>query len=268
METIFEVRDGIGLLTLNRPGKFNAISQSMFDRDLPETVARVEADPSIRVLVLTGAGGNFCSGADVSRMGADAPADHAGRDANLRRVLAMMYGLINLDRPVISAVDGVAFGGGMSLALAADMVLATERARFCAVFGRIGLVPDMALAHTLPRLVGPRLAKEMAFTARSYNGREAKELGIVRSLHAPERLLGDALALAERLTHGSAAAFAGAKALINRSLSSGRDEMMDAEAEAQLACRGTEFHEEAVRRFLHKEPRLYDWDAMERAAAE
>lgn len=265
-ETILEVEDGVAVFTLNRPAKMNAISQHMFDHDLPEMVDRVEKDDAIRVLIMTGAGGNFCSGADVSRMGG---ASHTPekRGDGLRKTLGYLYRLINLPKPVITAVDGVAFGGGFSLALIGDIVMATPRARFSLVFGRIGLIPDMTVAYVLPRLIGPRRAKELAFTARSVSAEEAVAMGLVQALHAPEALLPAARRMAERLTRGSAAAMAEAKKLIDMSLQSSQAEMTDAECAAQLACRHTEFHEEAVRRFLAKEPRLYDWDAMAKAEA-
>lgn len=262
-ETTFEVDDaGVAVFTLNRPAKMNALSQAMFDRDLPEMVRRVEQDDSIRALVLAGAGGNFCSGADVTRMqrsdGAPAPA----RNSNLRRVLDMMYRLVNLPKPTVAAVDGVAFGGGFSLAMTADILLATPRARFSLVFGRIGLIPDMAIAYTLPRAIGARRAKELAFTARAFGVEEAERMGLVNGVHAPDAVLPAAVAMARNIAKGSPAAQALAKSLLDRSLASTQAEMTDAECAAQESVRHTDFHREAVRRFLAKEPRLYDWEAL------
>lgn len=266
-ETILEVEDGVAVFTLNRPEKMNAISQDMFAHDLPDMVARVTEDDDIRVVVLAGAGGNFCSGADVSRMGGENKPSPEDRDGKLRGILGYLYQLINLPKPVISAVDGVAFGGGFSLALMGDVVMATPRAKFCLVFGRIGLIPDMAAAYLLPRLIGPRLTKELTFTARSFSAEEALSMGIVQQIHEPDTLLDAAREMAAQMSHGSATAMAEAKRLIDMSLQSNQAEMIDAECAAQLACRGTEFHGEAVRRFMTKEPRLYDWDAMSRKAA-
>lgn len=265
-EILFDVANGIGTLTFNRPAKFNALTLSMRDAGIPDTLTRIENDPEIRVLILTGAGGNFCSGADVGRMGGNAPSAPEERSAGLRRTLDWVYRLVNLDRPVIAAVDGVAFGGGFSVALTADIVLATPRARFCQVFGRIGLIPDMGSAYLLPRVVGPRKAKELALTARTIYPDEAKELGIVQTIHEPEVLLPAARELAARLAKGSPTALAGAKQLMDRSISSSQAEMIEAEVAAQLKCRATEYHNDAVRRFAAKEQRLYDWDAMVKKA--
>ncbi len=264
-ETIFDITDGVGLFTMNRPKVMNAISQNMFDNDFPNMISQVEADNSIRTLILTGAGGNFCSGADVGRMGGNNPRTPEERKEGLRQTLKWIYRLGNLDRPVIAAVDGIAYGGGFSLALTADIVLATPRTRFCLVFGRIGLIPDMGITYFLTRVIGPKRTKELAYTARSISAEEALELGIVNEIHEPDALLPAAREMATRFTTGSRVAMAQAKRLIDRSLNSTQEEMLEAEVEAQPYCRETEFHTEAVRRFANKEPRLYDWDSMARA---
>jgi 2-(1,2-epoxy-1,2-dihydrophenyl)acetyl-CoA isomerase len=261
-ETTLEVEDGVAVFTLNRPEKMNAISENMFQHDLPDMVARVTEDDDIRVLILAGAGGNFCSGADVSLMGGENKPSPKDRNGKLRDILDYLYKLVNLPKPVISAVDGNAFGGGFSLAVTADIVMATPRARFSLVFGRIGLIPDMTAAYVLPRLIGPQRTKELTFTARSFGIDEAVSMGIVQDVHDAEMLLPAARQMAAQLSHGSATAMAEAKRLIDMSLQSSQAEMTDAECAAQLACRGTEFHGEAVRRFMTKEPRLYDWDSM------
>jgi len=265
-ETTFNVTDGVGLFTMNRPKKMNAISQNMFENDFPDMINKVESDKSIRSLILTGAGGNFCSGADVGRMGGNKLSSAEDRKNGLRKTLEWIYRLGNLDRPVIAAVDGIAYGGGFSLALTADIVLATPRARFCLVFGRIGLIPDMGVTYFLTRVVGPKRMKELAYTARTISAEEALEMGIVNAIHEPEALLPAAREMAARFTSGSQVAMAQAKQLIDRSMNSTQEEMLEAEVEAQPFCRETDFHAEAVRRFASKEPRLYDWDAMARTA--
>lgn len=261
-DTLFEVKDGIAVFTLNRPQKMNAISQTIFDHDLPNLVDRVEKDDDIRALVISGSGGNFCSGADVTRMqGSDGkPAE--SRNSGLRKTLGVLYRLINLPKPTIAAVDGIAFGGGFSLAMTADIMLATPRARFCLVFGRIGLIPDMAIAYTLPRAIGARRAKELAYTGRSFGVEEAQNLGLINEICSPEELLNRAIWMAKNIAKGSGEAQALAKAMFHRSHSSSQAEMTDLECAAQEAMRKTNFHHEAVRRFLAKEPRLYDWDEM------
>lgn len=265
-ETTLDVdSDGVALFTLNRPSKMNALSGAMFATDLPAFVDRIERDDAIRAVVITGAGGNFCSGADVSSMRRNDDTPAPGRESQLRGLLGVLYRLINLPKPTIAAVDGIAFGGGFSLAMTTDILLASPRARFCLVFGRIGLIPDMTIAHTLPRAIGPRRAKELAFTARSFGVEEAEKLGLVNAVHFPETLVDEARAMARNLAKGSATSQALAKSLINRSLDASQAELTDAECAAQQAARVTDFHAEAVRRFVAKEPRLYDWDQIVKA---
>jgi 2-(1,2-epoxy-1,2-dihydrophenyl)acetyl-CoA isomerase len=260
-ESHFEVANGVGVFTLNRPKALNAISPAMFARDLPDMVQRAQGDAALRALILTGAGGNFCSGADVKRMGGATPQTPEERDAGLRRTLDWIYRLANLRCPVIAAVDGIAFGGGFSLALTADIILATPRTRFCLVFGRIGLIPDMGAASLLTRVIGPQRTKELAFSARSFGAEEAMALGIVHAIHEPCDVLAAARTLAQRLAKGSPTAIAQAKHLIDTAIHGDQAQMIEAELAAQNACRDTGFHREAVRRFATKEPALYNWDA-------
>src|SRR3546814_11365949 len=116
---------------------------------MPDFVRRAREDDAIRAVVIAGAGGDFCSGADVKRMGGASPLTHGERNANLRAILDWVYGLIHLPKPVIAAVDGVAYGGGFSLALTADMVLARSPARFSLPFGRTGLTPTTGVGYPL-----------------------------------------------------------------------------------------------------------------------
>src|SRR3546814_8776890 len=152
MQTIvYEVERGVALITLNRPHAKNALDAVM-RLELASVVATIQGDESVRAVIITGAEGAFCSGGDIRGM-----QDSTAEDARARMISMhdRCEPLINLDRPVIAAVDGVAYGAGLGLALAADILLATPRARFCASFLRVGLFPDFALVYTLPRAVGP-----------------------------------------------------------------------------------------------------------------
>lgn len=138
--------DGVAVFTLNRPEKMNAISQHIFDVDLPTMIDRAEKDDSIRALVLAGAGGNFCSGADVTRMQKSDGGPVESRASGLRDTLGVIYRIVNLPKPVISAVDGIAFGGGFSLAMTADIMLATPRALLLGIWADW---PDPRYGHRL-----------------------------------------------------------------------------------------------------------------------
>ena len=152
------IHDGVATLTLNRPEARNAISTAMKD-ELSTVVPQIAADPGVRAVVLTGAGGVFSAGGDLRGMDeVRASMTVEGWRDRMRSVHPLIRTLLEMDKPLIAAVDGAAFGAGFSLALLADFVLASPRARFCLSFMRVGLVPDFAAMYTLPRVVGVQRA--------------------------------------------------------------------------------------------------------------
>ena len=173
--------------------------------------------------------------------------------------------LLNLEVPVIAAVDGAAYGGGFGLALGCDFVLASDRARFCCVFQRIGLVPDVGCLFTLPRIVGLQKAKEIAYTARPILADEAKDLGIVMDVYPPEDLMDAALALAGRLAQASTPAIGATKRILNQSFNLDAHALIEMEAAAQAIFFTTDYHKDAVRRFVDKEQLAFNWEAMDKA---
>ena len=161
---ILDIAEGIATLTLNRPERKNALDLSIRD-EISDAVAKLRSDDAVRALILTGAGGNFCAGGDIRGMASVELSAEAGR-RRMQGIHAWLRDLLELDRPVISAVDGAAYGAGFGLALVADFIIATPRARFCASFQRMGLVADSGLFYTLPRVVGLQRAKELLLSAR------------------------------------------------------------------------------------------------------
>ena len=253
------VQDGIGTITLNRPEARNALNQAMRPA-LAAAVTQMRDDASVHAVILTGAGGAFCSGGDISAM-LDTSRTGLAFRAGMRELHQWFPELVNMEKPVIAAVDGPAFGAGLSLALAADFVLATRRAKFCAVFGRIGLVPDLGALHLLPRIVGLQKAKELVFTARTVEAEEAKQLGMVYDIVEDGAALTQAAqALARRFGEASTAAIGMAKTLMNQSFESDARTLAEMESYAQSMCRGSPYHQEAIRRFKAKEPLRFDWD--------
>ncbi|GGH66658.1 enoyl-CoA hydratase [Comamonas phosphati] len=253
------VQDGIGTITLNRPEARNALNQAMRPA-LAAAVAQMRDDASVHAVILTGAGGAFCSGGDISAM-LDASRAGLAFRAGMRELHQWFPELVNLEKPVIAAVDGPAFGAGLSLALAADFVLATRRAKFCAVFGRIGLVPDLGALHLLPRIVGLQKAKELVFSARTVEVEEARQLGMVYEVVEDGAALTEAAqALARRFGQASTAAIGMAKTIMNQSFESDARTIAEMESYAQTLCRGSSYHQEAVRRFKDKQPLRFDWD--------
>lgn len=264
---IFELRDGVATYTMNRPDLRNALIDSIV-ADYQAVIARVQKDPEIRALVVTGAGGCFCAGGNIQRM-KDGFASGAEVQRNFTELHGWLKQFFELPVPVIAAVDGPAFGGGLSLALAADIVLATPRATFCAVFQRIGLVPDMGVLYSLARAVGLQRAKELCFSARVMSAQEAQQIGIVMALHEPEALVQEAQALAQRFTHASREALALTKSILNRSLSEDYDSLAAQEGLAQAICLLSDYHKEAVRKFLSKQPLPFNWEQLgQKQAAE
>ena len=251
----FEVHDGVALLTMNRPARRNALDMVMRG-EIPDAIARVHREPAIRALIITGAGGHFCAGGDIAAMRGAVGDAAAGRD-RMRANIGWVEDLVMLDRPVIAAVDGNAAGAGCNMALAADFILATPAARFTQSFLRVGLVPDFAGMYLLPRIVGLQRAKELVFSARALAADEALELGIVHSIHPAEHLLDAARSMARGFCQASPTAFGLAKQALNRSFNLDLRTALELEAAAQGICFTTDWHREAVRRFLAKEPTLY-----------
>jgi enoyl-CoA hydratase/carnithine racemase len=246
------------VLTMNRPQQRNALDPALRDA-FAAAIAEVRDDPSVRAVVLTGAGGHFCAGGDVKAMVPTAGQDpvFGGRE-RLRRLDRWFDELVDLEKPVIAAVDGVAFGAGLSLALAADFVLASPRARFCSVFARLGFVPDAGGMYLLPRAIGLARAKEMVFSARVVEAPEALAIGLVQQVCEGD-VLEAAVAYAGRFQAAPTAAIGIAKGIMNHAFESDRRQVYAQEALAQALCLQSEFHREAARRFVAKEPPLYQW---------
>ena len=212
-ETIlYDVADGIATITLNRPDKLNAFTGQMM-ADMIAAFDASDADDDVRVVIVTGAGRGFCAGADLSaggstfdRSGPQDPEREAGRvgqvlrDGGGRLTLRIFESL----KPVIAACNGPAVGVGVTMQLAMDIRLASTEARYGFVFARRGLNPEAASSWFLPHLVGPQTALEWCFTGRVFPASEAKEKGLVRSLHAPDELLPAARALAREIADNTA----------------------------------------------------------------
>jgi 2-(1,2-epoxy-1,2-dihydrophenyl)acetyl-CoA isomerase len=259
----FEVNAQVATLTFNSPTKRNALEPAMRE-ELAAALHQIQQDRTIRAVVLTGAGGHFCSGGDLKNIAA-ANLDNGGWLGRMQTLHEWVQVLLTLDRPVIAAVDGAAAGAGFSLALAADFVLATPRAWFNMSFLKVGLVPDVGALYTLPRVVGVQRAKEIMLSARDIDAQEALRLGIVMELHEPDQLLARAQALARSFVGASPAAVALIKRSLNNALGGGLQDMLSSEAQAQALAAGTAEHREAVARFLNKQAPLFAWPAQNKA---
>ncbi len=239
-------------LTIDRPERRNAIPAEGWQR-LRDEFEDFEAS-DLRVLVVRGAGGDFCSGADLSPDpgGWEALQSVTGRYQRMQEVGAAALALHRLSKPTIAAVDGVAVGAGLNLALGCDVVIATTRARLSELFVRRGLVVDFGGTWLLPRRVGLQRAKEMALTGRVVEAAEAEEMGLVWRVVDPEALTAEVNDLARRLAEGAPLAQALIKAAMNRSYEMSFAEALSHEAQAQSICLGSEDAAEGIAAFLEK----------------
>ena len=249
---------GVAVVTLNRPQAKNAIDAPTTDA-LTAVLRELRADAEIRAVVLTGAGGDFCAGGDVKGMGEAGSRTPEQRRAGMARYRELALALQGLDKPLIAAVDGVAFGAGLSMALYADLVLVSTRIRMAMVFHRIGLVPDVGAWYTLPRAVGLQRAKELIYSAREFGAEEAVRMGLALEAVEPDQLMPRALGLAESLAGASPTAFSLSKRALAATLQSDLESMLEMEASAQAIAGSSEYFREAIRRFAAKEPAQFRW---------
>lgn len=259
METLqYELRGGVAAVTLNRPQAKNALNAAMA-HELGELLGRLRTDDDVRVVLLAGAGGAFCSGGDVKAMGENRSRTQEQRRSDFKVFQRVAAELLALDKPVVAAARGVAYGAGFSLLLLSDIVLLGDDARLSMVFQRIGLVPDLAAMYTLPRVVGLQRAKELIFSAREVSAQEALTLGIALEVVAADKLATRAREVAEALAGASPVALSLAKRGLNASLHTDPATMLDMEAWAQAIAGGSAYLQEAVRRFAAKEGPQFLW---------
>jgi 2-(1,2-epoxy-1,2-dihydrophenyl)acetyl-CoA isomerase len=254
METLLLDRapNGVVTVTLNRPEKKNAMNAAMFN-ELLAVFREVGDSVSDRVLVVTGAGDAFCSGADLGERGNDT------RHPLLRLhwVADIALALHRIPKPVIAKVNGIAAGAGMNLALGCDLIVASETARFSEIFARRGLSVDFGGSWLLPRLIGMHRAKELAFFADIVSAKEAAELGLVNRVLPASQIDAFVADWADRLAAGPPLALSMTKRLLTNSFSMTMDEALEAEGLAQSVNAGTEDAPEAIRAFLEKrEPKF------------
>ena len=239
---LLDLSEGVQTLTLNQPDKLNALSTDML-RELGQAIRTAERDDAIRALVLTGAGRAFSSGADVTGFQfGDGPPDLGGalRDS-LNPLVARLHAL---EKPVLAAINGVAAGAGLSLALACDLRFAAESAQLVLAFSKIGLVPDSGLFYFLPRLIGPGKTLELAWTADPIGAKEAYELGMLNRVLPDGEVLSHTQQLATRLARGPHKTTALIKRAVNQAHELPLDRVLELEAAYQtIASRDPNFSE-------------------------
>jgi enoyl-CoA hydratase/carnithine racemase len=258
---LWEMRGDVALITLNRPEKKNPLTFDSY-AELRDTFRALPGSDDVRAVVLTGAGGNFCSGGDVLEIIAPlTERDMKGLLAFTRMTGDVVKAIRACPQPVIAAIDGVCVGAGACLALASDLRIGTPEAKTAFLFVRVGLAGcDMGACALLPRIVGQGRAAELLFTGRSMSAEEGERWGFFNRLCPRERLLDDAIELAARLAAGPTFAHMMTKTMLNQEWDMSIDAAIEAEAQAQALCMQTEDFRRAYRAFVEKRAPEFEGD--------
>jgi 2-(1,2-epoxy-1,2-dihydrophenyl)acetyl-CoA isomerase len=250
---LYNVKDAVATITLNRPDAYNALNLALA-RDVFHATLEADEDREVRCILITGAGKAFCAGGDVKDF-----ADHPDRIGVLiKELTTYLHGAVSrlarAQKPVIMAVNGVAAGGGMSFALSGDLVVAAESARFTMAYSKIAAPPDGSSSYFLPRMIGLRRALELHYTNRVLSAREAMEWGLINRVHPDAEFASAAAGLARELAQGPTLAFGRAKLLFHQSTQESLETQMELEAQAIAACGHTEDFRNGVLAFARKQP--------------
>ncbi len=248
---LFEVADGVGTITINRPEAFNAMSP-LCAKEFADVAVRCDDDPEVRAVVLTGAGKAFCAGGDL---GAFASAGSSAK--SLLKVMAgdLHMGLSRLARgnaPVIAAVNGTAAGAGFSLVMAADLAIAAHSAVFTMAYTNAGLSPDGSSTFYMPRKIGDRRTRELMLTNRLLKAEEALAWGVVNQVVADDQVVAEAMKLAQKLAAGPTLAFGAVKTLLNGTFDQTLESQMELEARAIAELSVTADGQEGINAFMAK----------------
>jgi 2-(1,2-epoxy-1,2-dihydrophenyl)acetyl-CoA isomerase len=251
----FEEREGVGIVTLNRPEAMNALNLRLKE-ELGLVFEAIAAAPEVRSVLLTGAGRAFCAGGDISEMDASRPP--AATRARMQKLLnGTVLPISRLEKPVVAAINGHCHGLGFSIALGCDIAYAAESAVLSMAFTRMGLVPDGTAIHLLPRIVGLNRAKELVLSARRLSAQEALELGLISRVLPDAELLDAALGLATTLASGPTLAYGAAKRLLEQAPLLSLDDAVELESYAQAIMMASADHAEAVAAFAGKRSAVF-----------
>jgi len=259
-DLLLEKNNGIATITLNVPEKLNAITDKM-GMNLHLAADEIAKDDKVGVVIVTGAGRAFCSGADIGTIEAFLQADDKPPSALfqyfVRHLHAIVVEIRRMPKPVVAAVNGVAAGGGFSLALACDLIIASETARFTLAYSRLGVTPDGGATFFLPRLLGPAKTAELIYLDPVLTVQQALKWGFVNKVVAEDDLREQALAVAQKLAEGPSRAHAGAKDLMNRTWHHTLEAQLEEERQHIMAASMTEDFNEGVAAFQAKRPPLF-----------
>jgi enoyl-CoA hydratase/carnithine racemase len=250
---LYEERDGVAWITLNRPDRLNALTFEVY-RELTDTFAALRDERAVRAVVITGAGRAFCSGGDVlDIIGELFSRDMEGLIEFTRLTCELVRNIRALPQPVIASLNGTTAGAGACIALASDLRIASTQAKIAFLFVRVGLSgADMGAAYLLPRVVGLTKATELLYTGDFISAEEAEKIGLYNRVVSSDELETATRTLAERLARGPAFALAVTKEMLNRELNMSLDAALEAEAQAQAICMQDPDYREAYEAFVEK----------------
>ena len=250
---LFEVRERVGLITLNRPERLNALTFEVY-RELTDTFAALRAEEEVRAVVITGAGRAFCSGGDVREIiGPLFERDMQGLLEFTRMTCELVRNIRTLPKPVIASLNGTTAGAGACIALASDIRIASEDAKIAFLFVRVGLSgADMGAAFLLPRVVGLAKATELLYTGDFITAREAERIGLYNRVVQADELSAVTAALATRLASGPGFSLAMTKEMLNREMEVSLETALEWEAQAQATCMQHPDYREAYEAFVAK----------------
>lgn len=249
MSVTMSVAEGVARIVIDRPERRGALTAEM-RQALGGFVDAASEDPAVRTILLTGTAGHFCAGADLEQFGEEGLP--ASRQRMRRGGHRIARGLHGADKPVVAAVGGPAIGLGWSLALACDLIVASESARFGMTFARVGLVPDTGAAYFLARQIGLMRAKELVFSGRIIDSAEAQTLGLVNRVVPDDRLEAEAAALSAQLAEGPTFALGLAKQMFHAALGPGLSEFLEIERLVGPQLRFTDDLHEGTRAFRER----------------
>ena len=245
-------REGhIGILTLNQPDSMNALGPDL-RVELEDCLSRIPEEKDLRVIIFTGTGKAFSAGGDMESFLETSVNLQKRGGANDLFTNDMSRKFLNIELPIIAAINGVAVGGGFTLSLTCDLRVASEEARFGAVFARVGLSPEYGSSYLLSRIVGLTKASELVLTARLFDAQEALDIGLVNDVVTPENLMPKAREYAEQIAALPPVAIQLAKRTLRHGLESTLSQALDYEELAETHCFSSMDHQEAVRSFLEK----------------
>ena len=252
-DLLVDIRDGVATLTMNRPERLNALSRSMIDA-ATSTLERCASDPAIGCIVLTGAGRGFCAGGDVTAMGGGETGEMTfEQQVDRQRAIHRFAGLLHaMPKVSIAAINGPCAGAGMALALACDLRLAADSARFTTAFAKVGFAGDFGITWPLVRTLGEARAKELLFLSDKFDAATALQLGLLNRVLPAAELLPAALALAQRIAQGPRVAYRYMKENVRAAATESYQALPDREGFTQRYTGGTADHKEGVAAFMEK----------------